>query len=140
MHIFTSTTSFVSLLYVTLRGLEWAVLRARADTLEANYTPLTGPFVPGVTFTPEFYPLVLTKNYGVKYVGIQYSVYFPGVTFTLFLEIHEYILSQFLLLCWLFAAASKNTRYYSIFRCNFYTGRQTSPVDCPRSYFLRRCP
>lgn len=124
----------------TLLGLEWAVFRARADTLEANYTPLTGPFVPGVTITPEFDPLVLNKNYGVKYGGIRYFVLLPGVIFTPFLEIHEYILSRFLLLCYLVAAASKNTRFYTIFRCNFYTGRQPSPLDCTQASFLRQDP
>lgn len=108
--------------------------------LEANYTPFTGPFVPGVKVTPEFYPLVLTKNYGVKNGGIQYSVYFPGVTSTLFCRIQEYILPHFLLLFVAFAAASKTTRFYTTIRCNFYTERKTSPVDCSRSCFLQLCP
>ena len=83
---------------------------------------------------------LLTKNYGVKNGGIQYSVYLFGVTSTLFFEIQRYILFLFLLLLLLFAAASKITWFYTTIRCKFYTGRKTRPVDCPRSCFLRICP
>ncbi len=49
--------------------------------------------MPGVKVTPEFDPLVLKKNSGVIYVGIQYLVVFSGVTFTPVLGIQKNIIS-----------------------------------------------
>ena len=36
----------------------------------------------GVNITPDFVPQVVSADYGVIYVGIQYLVYFSGVKMT----------------------------------------------------------
>ena len=93
-----------------------------------HYLPQTGPFVPGVKVTPEFDPLVLKKNSGVIYVGIQYLVVFSGVTFTPVLGIQKNIISCVVRA---YPRQAKVHNFTAFSGVTFTPAIWTSPLDCP---------
>ena len=76
----------------------------------------------------EFDPLVLKKNSGVIYVGIQYLVLFSGVTFTPVFEIQKNIISCFVRKS---PRQAKVHNFTSFSGVTFTPAIWTSPLDCP---------